>query len=366
MLHRWSRRRYRLLSLVFGGCAALMFAMALGARLRAQSVGDPLDITQLPIGDEKISDAPQVGYVYRCGGGQNPMGVGGAMVEGPWIRDDGTFDLTAKAIVNGNVMWDEATFEVVLIGDIRQLTGNNLPTTHGTGVYPVSASDDAYAYDPNPNRISEQTVTLELPANPTLATEAGCLTPGGIGVLTTGVVIFDALDALNRDAVAHETQDGCSGHPEITGAYHYHNLTSCIEDEGTEHSVLVGYAMDGFGIFGVRGEDGQPLTNADLDECHGHTHMIEWDGQSVEMYHYHATYEYPYTIGCFRGTSVTAGVGAGGAMPPGGQGGQQPPGGQGGQQPPPTPPSGAQGGQPPPPPPGGQGGQPPPPPSSGG
>ncbi|MDX2137578.1 MAG: YHYH protein [Chloroflexota bacterium] len=351
MFQRWSRRCYRLMTLLFGCSAACMFALAIGARLRAQTVGDPLDITQLPIGDEKISDTPQVGYVYRCGGGQNPMGIGGAQVEGPWIRADGTFDLTAKAIVDGNVMWDEATFEVVLVGDVRLLTGNNLPTTHGTGIYPISASDDAYAYDRNPNSISEQTMTLELPANPTLAAEPGCLTPGGIGVLTTGVVIFDALDALNRDAVAHETQDGCGGHPEITGAYHYHSLTECIEDEGTGHSVLVGYAMDGFGIYGVRGEDGQPMTNADLDECHGHTHEIEWDGQMVEMYHYHATYEYPYTLGCFKGTSVVASEGGGGAMPQGGQTGQ------GGQPP---------GGQPPPPPSGGQGGQPPPPPGSGG
>ena len=63
-----------------------------------------------------------------------------------------------------------------------------------------------------------------------------------------------------------------------------------------------------FGIYGRFGEDGETLSN-DLDECHGHTHeiegdgkQIEWDGKQVEMYHYHATYEYPYTIGCFRGT----------------------------------------------------------------
>ncbi|MFN8426725.1 MAG: hypothetical protein U0X87_10785 [Anaerolineales bacterium] len=36
----------------------------------------------------------------------------------------------------------------------------------------------------------------------------------------------------------------------------------------------MGYAFDGFGIFGYYGEDGSELTNADLDECHGHTHVI--------------------------------------------------------------------------------------------
>ena len=41
------------------------------------------------------------------------------------------------------------------------------------------------------------------------------------------------------------------------------------------------------------------LTNADLDECHGHDH-------SPLGYHYHATIEYPYTIGCYRGDPESA------------------------------------------------------------
>ena len=126
-------------------------------------------------------------------------------------------------------------------------------------------------------------------------------------MLLTGSPVFNAVDAGGRDAVAHELQDGCQGHPEIRGQYHYHNLTSCIADPGTGHSALVGYAFDGFGIYGTRGEDGKQLTNAALDECHGHTHAIEWDGRSVVMYHYHATAEYPYTVGCARGTVVRPG-----------------------------------------------------------
>jgi hypothetical protein len=37
------------------------------------------------------------------------------------------------------------------------------------------------------------------------------------------------------------------------------------------------------------------MSNADLDECHGHEH-------GSLGYHYHATIEYPYTVGCYRGT----------------------------------------------------------------
>jgi len=103
--------------------------------------------------------------------------------------------------------------------------------------------------------------------------------------------------------VANEIQDACQGHPERNGSYHYHSLSTCLEpDKATSaHSELVGYALDGFGIFGRYGEGGREMRNADLDECHGHTHEVEWDGKRVSIYHYHATWEYPYTIGCFRG-----------------------------------------------------------------
>ena len=45
--------------------------------------------------------------------------------------------------------------------------------------------------------------------------------------------------------------------------YHYHDVTTCIADPGTGHSTLLGYARDGFGIYGNRGETGAALTNAD-------------------------------------------------------------------------------------------------------
>jgi hypothetical protein len=117
-------------------------------------------------------------------------------------------------------------------------------------------------------------------------------------------VLFNALDAPGRDAVAHETQDACQGHPQEAGVYHYHSLSSCVKDEPGKdgHSKLMGYALDGFGIFGRRGEGGKELASADLDECHGHTHEIDWDGKRVKMYHYHATWDFPYTVGCLRGT----------------------------------------------------------------
>jgi hypothetical protein len=262
------------------------------------ATGDPLDLTRLPIGDGKLNSSAKIGSVFSCQTAFPP--IGGAFRDGPWIKSDGTFDFMAKAIVDGNVSWTSRQ-TIQLENTTNSLTSNGLPN-HPTGTYPVSSSDDAYQYDRNPNTIQAQVIHYALPANPTVAASPTCLNGGPIGIALTGAVFFDALDGSGKDAVAHELQDACQGHPERTGQYHYHNLTSCLSDPGSEHSSLMGYALDGFGLYGKRGEGGKILTNADLDECHGHTHEIVWNGQTVSMYHYHATDEYPYTLGCYRGT----------------------------------------------------------------
>lgn len=261
----------------------------------------PVALTSLPIGDNHYAAAPKVGYVFSCQ--KSFGGVGGASKDGPWIKADGTFDFTAKTIVQGMVTWPTHTFTATLSGASRMIAGNGLPD-HATGTYPIASSDPAYAYDQNPNKISAQTIDWKLPATPTVAATETCLGGGSIGILLTGSTFFDALDGEGRDAVAHETQDACEAHPEMSGAYHYHSVTSCLADPGSGHSALLGYARDGFGIFGVRGEGGVVLTNADLDACHGHTHSITWDGAATSLYHYHATYEFPYTLGCYKGTPI--------------------------------------------------------------
>lgn len=297
-----------------------------------------VDLTHLELGDGKYSTSPQVGYVYSCNTQFNGSGATGT---GDWMNGDGTWDATRKAVVDGSVIWP-GSFTFTLQGDQRVFIGNDLPD-HPTGSFPVSSSDDAYAVDRNPNSIQEQSITLTLPANPAAANRPNCV-GGEVGIMLSGVVIFSAFDAEGRDAVAHEVQDECDGHPQMSGFYHYHSLSDCIEDTSTSgHSSLVGYAFDGYGIYGYYGEDGSEVSNEDLDGCHGHTHVVEWDGQMVEMYHYHATHEFPYVVGCFHGTPAVRALSAGGGQAGAGQtqpNGQnqptgQPGGGQGNTQQPP-------------------------------
>jgi hypothetical protein len=264
------------------------------------ALAHPPDLTRLPLGDNLLADAPEVGHIVACR--TNPD-AGGAFRDGDWIdMANGTWNLLEKVSVEGSVVLSGYFFEYGVDGGERSFVTADIPE-HPTGTFPVAANDPAYQFDRNPNTIAVQDFAFAIPADPVVAPEPGCA-PGSVGVLLSGVVLFNALDAPGRDAVAHETQDLCQGHPQGSGVYHYHSGSPCVIDAfdtGEGHSALIGYILDGFGIYGRRGEDGIELSSDDLDECHGHTHVIEWDGRTVEMYHYHATQDFPYTVGCMRG-----------------------------------------------------------------
>ena len=285
-------------------CVMLLVLAASGTALgQVPARQDVLDVHRLPLGDGRVSEAPRSGYVWSCQT-QFRQGGPGAQHLGAWVHGD-TWDLTEKLQVQGRVTWPAAQFSIRLEGDarnVRRVEGNGLPVSTPTGTFPVSPSDPAFLIDRNPNAIAAQHVELPLPAQPTQAAQPSCVPMGMIGVALNGVAIYNALDAGGRDAVAHEVQDLCSGHPQMRGEYHYHGPSACLPDQTAIGERLIGYALDGFAITSMYGADGRELTNADLDECHGRVSEIEWDGQRVSMYHYVLTREYPYTIGCFRGT----------------------------------------------------------------
>ena len=204
-----------------------------------------------------------------------------------------------------------------------------------------------------PNLTSEQLLSLTIPRVPVLATADTALTQGyWDGVLLNGVVI-DVLSAgcwngsQNTPAGCADTHpwlinpltsggifehDSHNAHTQPTGAYHYHGEPLAMYDDnpGPDGSPVIGFAADGFPIYGpyfydldtgqvrrarsgytlrtvardsVAGPGGFPdgtynadwvWTDAgDLDECNGMT----VDGQ----YGYYVTESFPHTMRCFKG-----------------------------------------------------------------
>ncbi|HZS41097.1 MAG TPA: YHYH protein [Polyangia bacterium] len=287
------------------GCGAPPNHVAITAPTIWLQASASIDPTRLPLCDQCYDAVtvaqPQKGRVFACDpqAYQQINGPGGQ--GGPWLDvANATFDFTARPIERGRVYWDDAQLTVSVSGDQRSFGGNGLPLNTPTGIYPLPADDPAYQYDRNPNAISAQAIAFSLPANPTVDPQGPHCAYKRVGITLDGIQLHGPIDSHGRDEIAYQLQDVCTGDPQPGGGYHHHVLSECMPHIH-ENNALVGYALDGFGIFSPYDAAGKELTSADLDECHGLTSTIEWDGQSVVMYHYVLTRDFPYTLTCFRG-----------------------------------------------------------------
>ena len=93
--------------------------------------------------------------------------------------------------------------------------------------------------------------------------------------------------------------DACGGHSNPHEGYHYHAAVGCseISDHTDDHPALIGYALDGYGIYSQHEEGSDSANN--LDECGG-------ESDDVRGYHYHASAPGKNEIiGCYRGEQGT-------------------------------------------------------------
>ena len=287
--------------LVVVGCIIGVAGLGIGSFAYSTShAAAAVGLTAIPLGDGHVSSTPKRGYVDSCSTTFPPAPSGQTP---PWIDTaNHTWSAETKVAVEGTVSWPTAFYSVTVNSATRVVSTNDLPINHTTGVFPIANTDPAYSYDANPNHIAADVITWQLPANPVASARPSCTNLGPIGILSDGVVLYNALDANGRDAAAHEVLDSCGGHPDQASRYHHHDVPPCILDAATGRSTLVGYAIDGYGIYVERNARGVLLTNRNLDRCHGRTSKVMWNGQETRIYHYDATLEYPYTVGCYHGT----------------------------------------------------------------
>lgn len=219
-----------------------------------------------------------------------------------------------------------------------------------------------YAFVPmTPNALEAVDWRWEVSRSPQVAeTETTIPLLGYVGFAVNGVPIYGPNEGEfpdpYGDPIYNGIMDGCMGH--VGNAYHNHALlVKCLtesslvempwtneEPSSEEVSPIVGYAADGFPIYGPYGctdeacsdviefksswvQIGDPTTYAwdnheyqeqsgveYLDRCNG---RVGPDG----TYRYHATASFPYLLGCYKGTPV--GVNGGGNGGDGGNGGGQ-------------------------------------------
>lgn len=163
----------------------------------------------------------------------------------------------------------------------------------------------------NPNTIRVQNFEFRLPLVPQLAQTTTRVPMGPTGVALNGVVFFNPFEAGGMNAIEGYSEvwlDSCCGHPQQHGVYHYHKYPSCVKspfaDDGKQHSPVIGFAFDGFPIYGPYETAGVMAKDLKekyaLDACNGHS-------DDERGYHYHVTPgRFPYIIGGYAGLPETS------------------------------------------------------------
>ncbi len=146
----------------------------------------------------------------------------------------------------------------------------------------------------NPNTISEQNIVFTMSLNPAEASNKQATGLGPIGISRNGVVFFNQYAGPDQPLTNEiNSFDQWLGHPQRTGQYHYHIEPTYLTQQFGDDAFL-GLLADGFPVYGPV-ENGETITNGDLDDYHGHTSAtVDFpDG----IYHYHITSEDPYLNG---------------------------------------------------------------------
>ena len=264
------------------------------------------------------------------------------------------------APVPGATNWFTKNVKVTFTETNMVVESDGVPT-HQTGQFPNRG---------NPNRISAQRYTFRLPLQPKAAAQPVPLGMHPFGVAVNGIV-FDPGAAewwrgdrnWQYEPLAGSINlgvDTSNAHVQPNGAYHYHGLPTGLIEQLTggkagEKMVLVGFAADGFPIYGPWGYNDAKDTNSairklkssyrvkkgarqggpggnydgafvadyeyvpaagDLDECNGRFGTTQEFPKGT--FYYHLTAEFPFIPRLYRGTPDESFFRKG---PPGGPGG---------------------------------------------
>lgn len=129
-----------------------------------------------------------------------------------------------------------------------------------------------------------------------------------LGIAVNGVPIYDytgggemTLDDLKHHQAQHDTLqtkqlDVCGGHAGRGDDYHYHVKPNCMigQMKNAGDAAIIGWAFDGFPIYGDNNPDGTPIAMGELDVCNGKK-------DNTFTYRYHTSTKAPYIIQCLMG-----------------------------------------------------------------
>ena len=186
------------------------------------------------------------------------------------------------------------------------MRSHNLPN-HPTAVFP----DRWRALDGNPNYIQEQRQTWQIPLEPQVnpnhvaidrTTTTGPSPAGRSASPSTAWSSSTRSTPTSVEAIWR--LDRCCGHPSPGFEYHYHKYPVCVKspwtDDGTAHSPLIGFAFDGFPIYGPYESAGELAKDSHQEPAQ----RLQRPPRRSRGWHYHVTPgKFPHLIGGYWGVA---------------------------------------------------------------
>jgi len=218
-----------------------------------------------------------------------------------------TTEELSKFAVNSAYEVTQGTLNGATLNPSLTVSSDSTTITMTCNHVPPHATAASYTR-PITTYIQDVSKTYQIPKDPEIAASTTCLPPAVAGIAVNGVAVFSAYSRPCTDAVEDEAIgfDVCDGHPQERGYYHYHYKAMCLETTSgsgimvteTTTQELYGVALDGFPIYNDRDANGASISNSQLDNCHG------YDAGDGKGYRYIVNSEFPYIIGCFKGTPL--------------------------------------------------------------
>lgn len=199
---------------------------------------------------------------------------------GIWFHDGKVYDVSGHFIANLDEFYQDDQWELYRDDGTIKVT----KTKEGclAAAKPnVEATYHNYCVECLPEYFKDQETTYVIPVKPRYLNKSQELGRSGVGVAFNGVK-FDPPAPTHAILAAHTIAplDDHGGHVNPHGGYHYHAVTGSTKEiaQADNHAPILGYALDGFGIYARLDKNGD--IHKDLDECGGHV-------DSIRGYHYH-------------------------------------------------------------------------------
>lgn len=211
-----------------------------------------------------------------------------ASAGGIWLENGNVYDVDGDFIKNLATFYNDNTW-MMYNSTTGEITKTETQADCAAAANPnVGAQYENYCVECLPSYVANMTQTYYIPVTPKAAAST---IQFGMGPMSTGPSVrglafngvrFDAPAPVNAILGAYTLApfDDAGGHINLAAGYHYHAATGLTTKvtQADNHAAMIGYAMDGYGMYERLDADGKEYT--DLDASRGHY-------DETRGYHYH-------------------------------------------------------------------------------